>query len=137
LTFAWRFCTFDLGSVASIKKGTEVQSVPANSIIPGGIKCVNKKYNIRTFLSIREISGEWRHTNMTNSHHVVPNPNGGWDVKKGGAEKASLHTDTKQDAIDRGREISKNQGTEFVIHGQNGVIQSKDSHGNDPREVKG
>jgi len=74
---------------------------------------------------------------MNNSHHVVPNPNGGWDVKKGGAEKASLHTDNKQDAIDRGREISRNQGTEFVIHGQNGVIQSKDSHGNDPRSVKG
>lgn len=125
------------GSVASIKKGTEVQPVPANSIIPGGIKCVNKKYNIRTFLSIREISEERRLTDMSKTHHVVPNPNGGWDVKKGGAEKASLHTEIKQDAIDRGREISRNQGTEFVIHGLNGVIQSKDSHGNDPRAVKG
>jgi hypothetical protein len=119
------------------KKGNRLAPVPANSIIPGGIKCVDKKYYIRTFLSIREISEEWRQTNMGNSHHVVPNPNGGWDVKKGGAEKASLHTDIKQDAIDRGREISRNQGTEFIIHGQNGVIQSKDSHGNDPRSVKG
>mgnify|MGYP003832851277 CR=1 FL=1 len=74
---------------------------------------------------------------MSNSHHVVPSPNGGWDVKKGGADRASLHAETKQDAVDRGREISRNQGTEFVIHGKDGVIQSKDSHGNDPRSVKG
>lgn len=66
------------------------------------------------------------------THHVVPSPNGGWNVKKGGAERASIHTETKQQAIDAGRQISRNQGTEFVIHGQNGRIQRSDSHGNDP-----
>ena len=69
---------------------------------------------------------------MGKSHHVVPNPNGGWDVMKNGAERASLHTGTKQDAVQKGREISKNQGTELFIHGQNGRIQRRDSHGNDP-----
>lgn len=67
-----------------------------------------------------------------NEHHVVPNPNGGWDVERSGGQKASVHTDTKQEAINRGREISRNQGTEFVIHNQNGQISQKDSHGNDP-----
>jgi predicted RNA-binding Zn-ribbon protein involved in translation (DUF1610 family) len=66
------------------------------------------------------------------THHVVPSPNGGWNVKKGGAERASIHTETKQQAVDAGRQISRNQGTEFVIHGQNGRIQRSDSHGNDP-----
>ena len=66
------------------------------------------------------------------THHVVPSPTGGWNVKKGGAERASIHTDTKQQAIDAGRQISRNQETEFVIHGQNGRIQRSDSHGNDP-----
>lgn len=66
------------------------------------------------------------------THHVVPNPAGGWDVKRGGSERASAHTDTKAQAVDRGREISRNQGTELVIHGTNGVIQRSDSHGNDP-----
>ena len=66
------------------------------------------------------------------THHVVPSPNGGWNVKKGGADRASIHTNTKQQAIDAGRQISRNQGTEFVIHGQNGSIQRSDSHGNDP-----
>lgn len=72
------------------------------------------------------------------SHHVVPNSDkGGWDVKKGGAERASLHTDNKQDAIDRAREISQNQGTELFIHNKNGEIASRDSHGNDPYPPKG
>lgn len=65
-------------------------------------------------------------------HHVVPNPNGGWDVKRNGAEKATVHTDTKQGAIDLGRRISQNQGTEFVIHNKDGKISNPDSHGNDP-----
>ena len=66
------------------------------------------------------------------THHIVPNPDGGWDVKKGGAERASEHFGTKKDAEDWGREVSRNQGTEFVIHGKNGQIQQSDSHGNDP-----
>jgi uncharacterized protein YdaT len=66
------------------------------------------------------------------THHVVHNSNGGWDVKKGGAERAFRHYDTKQEAVNNGREISRNQGTEFVIHGRDGKIQRSDSHGNDP-----
>jgi Uncharacterized protein conserved in bacteria (DUF2188) len=73
----------------------------------------------------------------SDTHHVVPNPKGGWDVKKGGAAKASGHFDRKKDAVDAGRQISRNQDTEFVIHGQDGKIQRKDSHGNDPYPPKG
>jgi hypothetical protein len=71
------------------------------------------------------------------SHHVVHNPEGGWDVKKGGAERASGHFENKSDAVDAGRQISRNQQTEFVIHGKDGKIQQKDSHGNDPHPPKG
>ena len=66
------------------------------------------------------------------SHHVVPNHEGGWDVKKAGSERASKHSGTKQEAVEKGRQISQNQGTELYIHGKNGKIQQKDSHGNDP-----
>jgi hypothetical protein len=62
----------------------------------------------------------------------VPDPDGGWSVKKGGAERASRHFETKSDAIVWGREVSKNQRSEFVIHKKDGTIQRKDSHGNDP-----
>jgi hypothetical protein len=66
------------------------------------------------------------------SHHVVPNAGDGWAVVKGGAQRASRILPTKQEAIDYAREISRNQQTELVIHGRNGVIQSSDSHGHDP-----
>ena len=72
------------------------------------------------------------------THHVVPNSErGGWDVRRGGAERASGHYDTKKPAIDAGREISRNQGTELRIHNKDGKIAQSDSHGNDPRNIKG
>lgn len=66
-----------------------------------------------------------------NQHHLVPNPAGGWDVKRPGAQRASVHAETKAEAERLGREISRNQGTEFVIYGLDGHIQRKDSHGRD------
>ena len=66
------------------------------------------------------------------THHIVPAPNGGWNVKRGGSSRVSGHYETKKEAIDAGRIISRNQKTELVIHGQNGRIQSADSHGPDP-----
>ena len=74
---------------------------------------------------------------MANSHHVVPNPQGGWDFKRAGSKRAIKHFDRKQDAVDYGRVVSRNQRTEFVIHRQDGTIQRKDSHGNDPRSIRG
>jgi len=73
----------------------------------------------------------------SHSHHVVPASQGGWNVKRAGSGKAVVHTGTKQQAVDLGREISRNQGTELVIHGKDGVIQQKDSHGHDPRNIPG
>lgn len=71
------------------------------------------------------------------THHVVPNPNSGWDVKRGGSNRATSHHETKRDAIDSGRQVSRNQGTEFRIHNKDGRIASSDSHGNDPYPPKG
>ena len=71
------------------------------------------------------------------THHVVPNPNGGWDVRRGGSERSSGHFDRKKEAIDRGRVISRKAGTEFKIHNRNGRIAESDSHGNDPFPPRG
>ena len=65
-------------------------------------------------------------------HHVVPNPKGGWDVERDNTERISGHFDTKKEAVDYARTVSKNQNTELIIHGLNGRIQKSDSHGNDP-----
>lgn len=70
------------------------------------------------------------------THHVVPNPEGGWSVKKGGSEKASKNFETKDPAIDYARKISRNQNSELIIHKKDGSIQNPDSHGKDPNPPK-
>ena len=68
--------------------------------------------------------------------HVVPHQDG-WAVRGAGAQRATETLDRKSDAVDRAREISRNQQSELVIHGRDGKIQSKDSHGHDPFPPKG
>ncbi len=66
---------------------------------------------------------------------MVPNPDGGWDVKKPGAQRSSGHTDTQAQAIDRARVIVDNEGGgEVVIHGRDGQVRDSDTiaPGNDP-----
>ncbi|MDD6134063.1 MAG: DUF2188 domain-containing protein [Selenomonadaceae bacterium] len=70
------------------------------------------------------------------NQHVVPHGNG-WAVKGEGNSRATAITNTKQEAIDRAREIAQNQGTELVIHNRNGQISQKDSHGRDPYPPQG
>ncbi|EXU80590.1 hypothetical protein AX13_15125 [Comamonas aquatica DA1877] len=70
------------------------------------------------------------------NQHVVPREDG-WAVQGAGAKRATELFDRKTDAVDRARAISQNQGTELLIHGRNGQIQSKDSHGNDKFPPKG
>jgi hypothetical protein len=65
-------------------------------------------------------------------YHVVPNPDGGWDAKKGGAKRSSGHFQTKQEAVDRARDLSRKNGGELRIHGKDGKMQRGASHGNDP-----
>lgn len=70
------------------------------------------------------------------THHVVPRDND-WAVRRGGSERASGVFDTKREAVERGREISRNAGTELRIHNRDGRIASSDSHGGDPNPPKG
>ncbi len=69
------------------------------------------------------------------SNHVVPS-SAGWAVKKSGAERASRVFETKDKAVDYGRELSKTEKTELFIHKSNGMIQDRNSYGNDPNPPK-
>ena len=62
------------------------------------------------------------------NQHVVPNKNGGWDVKGAGNSRATKHFDTKQPA----KSIAKKHHSELIEHNKQGRIISKDSFGNDP-----
>lgn len=71
------------------------------------------------------------------NQHVTPHPDGGWQVKGEGNDRATARTDTKEEAIKIAREISQNQKSELIIHDKHGVIRQKDSHGHDPFPPRG
>jgi hypothetical protein len=70
-----------------------------------------------------------------NERHVVPNPEGGWDIVKPGGSRRSDHADRQGDAVDRARDIvGNNGGGEVVIHRPDGRIRDSDTvpPGQDP-----
>ena len=44
---------------------------------------------------------------------------------------------TQDEAIRWGRRLAERENGELVIHGDDGQIREKDSHGNDPRDIPG
>jgi hypothetical protein len=73
---------------------------------------------------------------MGKNQHVVPTDDG-WGIRGEGNEKLTKVTKTKAEAIEIARKITKNQNSELFIHGKNGRIQNRDSHGKDPFPPKG
>ena len=70
-----------------------------------------------------------------NERHVVPNPDGGWDVEAPHSGHASSHHPTQAEAIERGREIVHNLGGgELIVHRPDGRIRDSDTvpPGHDP-----
>jgi hypothetical protein len=68
---------------------------------------------------------------------VEPRSDGRWAVQTDGTKRAdSLHP-SKAPAVKRARELAENKRAELVIKDERGRVSSKDSHGNDPRRVKG
>ena len=73
---------------------------------------------------------------MSKNQHVVPYK-GHWAVKGAGNSKATFVTTTQAAAIELARQIAINQQAELIIHGRNGRILASDSHGHDPKNIKG
>jgi Uncharacterized protein conserved in bacteria (DUF2188) len=60
--------------------------------------------------------------------HVVPNPDGGWDVRAPGNARSSSHHESQSDAIVRAREILRRTGGgQAVIHGRDGTVRNSDT----------
>jgi hypothetical protein len=68
--------------------------------------------------------------------HVVPR-DGDWAVLREGAQRDSSHHQTQADAIDAARQTAQREGVELLIHGRNGQIRERDSHGHDPFPPQG
>ncbi len=73
---------------------------------------------------------------MGRNQHVVPHQDG-WAVRGAGNQRATSEHPTQAEAIDTGRQIARNQGSELLIHGRNGQIRERDSYGNDPFPPRG
>lgn len=75
---------------------------------------------------------------MSRSNHVVSSKlKGGWAVRKYGSSRASKNFETKADAINYAKQISKSERTELYIHKKDGTIQNRNSYGNDPHSTRG
>ena len=70
------------------------------------------------------------------NQHVVPS-DGGWAVKGAGSSRATRVFKTQGEAIEAGRDIAKNQGSELLIHGRDGRIREKNTYGRDHYPPKG
>lgn len=71
--------------------------------------------------------------------HVVPRADGGWNVRKTGAAKATRNFETQREAIDYARDLAKKQSGEVYIHGRDGTIRGRDSYSSDglpPKDTK-
>lgn len=71
------------------------------------------------------------------NQHVTKRPDGQWQVKSEGASRATKVFPTQEKAINYGREVSRNQGSELFIHRPNSRIRARDSHGRDPYPPRG
>ncbi|MEZ0333435.1 MAG: DUF2188 domain-containing protein [Gemmatimonadales bacterium] len=66
--------------------------------------------------------------------HAVPNGYQ-WACEIDGNNR-STH-ERQEEAIKEGRGLAEDQNSELVIHGQDGNIREKESHGNDPPDIPG
>ena len=74
---------------------------------------------------------------MSKTQHVVPHPNGGWQVKDAGNTRATVRTSTQTEVISVAKKIAQNQKTELIIHNRLGQIREKNSYGNDNYPPRG
>jgi len=69
---------------------------------------------------------------MKKNIHVTHRQDSRWAVVGEGDDRASGLYDTQAEAIERGRELARNNQAELVIHDRDNKIRDKDSYGHDP-----
>jgi uncharacterized protein YdaT len=71
---------------------------------------------------------EWADENSDASgeteQHVLPHENG-WAVKKKDADRPAYTFETKEEAVDKARELSKNQEAVIVVHKKDGSVEKE------------
>lgn len=67
---------------------------------------------------------------------IVPR-DGQWAVVREGAQRDSSHHSTQAEAINVGRATAQRDHVELLVHGRDGQIRERDSHGHDPFPPRG
>lgn len=74
-------------------------------------------------------------------YHVTQKPDGSWQSKSRGADRASAIGNTKAEVVDAARAIASNQlKAQLIIHksrANHSEIQTEHTYGDDPRKSKG
>jgi len=74
---------------------------------------------------------------MTKKKNIWITPHkDGWAIKREGSKRSTKVTETKKEAEKIGRDLGMKDGVEVITQRKDGVIQSKDSFGNDPNPPK-
>jgi hypothetical protein len=68
--------------------------------------------------------------------HIVPR-DGQWAVLREGAQRDSSHHSMQSEAISAGRATAQREHVELLVHGRDGQIRDRDSHGHDPFPPRG
>jgi hypothetical protein len=59
------------------------------------------------------------------SYHITRHPQGGWQLKKGKADRALKRFETQKEAIDYAKQLEKERGISFIIHKADGSTRKK------------
>jgi hypothetical protein len=70
------------------------------------------------------------------NQHVAPHASG-WAVRGSGNRRVTSVYGTQREAINEAREVAIRQGSEILIHGENGRIRERNTYGKDPYPPKG
>jgi hypothetical protein len=73
---------------------------------------------------------------VTSKNYIVNQGDKGWYVKRSEGDSSDKSFPTQQEAIEYGKKLATKAGGELTVFGRDGKIVSKDSYGNDPREIK-
>lgn len=60
-----------------------------------------------------------------------------WHCRVEGEQDPFHTSDTKERAIEAGRDEARERSVELIIKNQDGTIGERDSHGHDPRDIPG
>lgn len=74
---------------------------------------------------------------MAGKNQYVVRSGSGWGVRGQGNERLTRSFETQRDAINFGRGIAQNQGSELRIQGRDAKFREAWSYGNDPHPPKG